>query len=189
LCRAAQRSAQQARLHPRALAEVTVLHAVLAAVAPRKRAAWTLSSWALAASHLGMLEHRSSIGLAGAVTLIRANLPTFGEHRWLAAVALASDLIDGRIARRLGTVSPFGAAADSLADAAFWVWFVHRHEPSRWVRTAALLAWAMPVVSVTAASVRRGQMVDAPRSSLLRPAAALQAILTARAVRPGANRG
>jgi hypothetical protein len=183
------RSAEQAWSHPRALVEVTLLHAVLAAVGRRKRKAWTLTSWALAATHLGMLEHRRSIGLASVVTLTRANLPVLGDHRLIALVALGTDLADGRIARRLGAVSPFGSAADSLADAAFWVWFVHRHEPSRRVRAAALAAWAAPVVAITVASVRRGQMVDAPRPSMLRPAAALQAILTARAVLRGARGG
>jgi phosphatidylglycerophosphate synthase len=40
--------------------------------------------------------------------------------------ALASDLIDGRIARRSDAVTLFGVHADSLADAAFWTWFALR---------------------------------------------------------------
>lgn len=182
LARTAQRSVQQAILHPRALAEVTVLHAAFAVLGPRKRPAWTLTSWALAATHLGMLEHRRSIGWANAITLTRANLPTFTDHRWTAVLAVGTDLADGRLARRIGTDSPFGAAADSLADAAFWAWFAHQHEPTRHLRTAALLAWVVPVVTVTTASLKSGRMVDAPRPTVVRPAAALQAILTARAI-------
>jgi hypothetical protein len=69
----------------------------------------------------------------------------------------STDLADGRLARKIGTVSPFGAAADSLADAAFWAWFVHRYEPNRHLRTAALLAWVVPVITVTAASLNTGR--------------------------------
>lgn len=182
LARAAQRSVQQAALHPRALAEVTVLHTAFAAMGPRKRHTWTLTSWALAATHLGMLEQRRSIGWANAITLTRANLPTLTDHRWTAVLAAGTDLADGRLARRLGTDSPFGAAADSLADAAFWAWYAHRHEPTRRLRTAALLAWVVPLITVTTASLKSGRMVDAPRPTVVRPAAALQTILAARAI-------
>lgn len=182
LARAAQRSVQQAALHPRALVEVTFLHAAFAVLGPRKRPAWTLTSWALAATHPGMLEHHRSIGWANAVTLTRANLPTVTDHRWTAVLAIGTDLADGRLARKTGTDSPFGAAADSLADAAFWAWYTHQHEPTRHLRTAALLAWVAPVITVTTASLKTGRMVDAPRPTVVRPAAALQAILAARAI-------
>jgi phosphatidylglycerophosphate synthase len=184
----AGRSVQQARTHPRALAELTALHAVFAVLAGRPGRRWTAVSWLLAVSHLGMLEARPSLGLPSTVTMLRANLPAIwrGPQRWLPAVALASDLADGRLARRTGGETPFGAQADALADAAFWTWFVIHHEPSRRVRTAALAAWAAPVVAVTAASIQRGRMLDAPRPVMLRPAAAMQAIIAARAlVRPG----
>lgn len=182
LVHAIRRSVHQARLRPRALGEVTLLHIVFAALSHRKRPLWTVVSWVLAATHLGMLEHRRSLGLANVITLTRANLPTLSTG-WAAPVgALASDLADGRLARRLGTQSPFGAAADSLADAAFWAWFALRHEPSRRVRAAALLAWVVPVIVVTTGSVGRGRMMDAPRPVVVRPAAALQAALAVRAV-------
>jgi phosphatidylglycerophosphate synthase len=130
-----------------------------------------------------MLENRRSLGLPNAVTLLRANLAaTGGPVRWLPVAALASDLMDGHLARRIGSETAFGAHADSLADAAFWTWFVLRHEPSRRVRIAALAAWAAPVVIVTTASMGRGRMMDAPRPAVLRPAAAMQALVTARAV-------
>jgi hypothetical protein len=57
-----------------------------------------------------------------------------------------------------------------------------RAKPSKRLRAAALLAWVIPVAAVTSASVKRGRMVDAPRPALLRPAAALQAALTLRAL-------
>ena len=185
-----RRSVRQAVRHPRALTEVTVLHAALALAAGAHGRRWVAASWAMAATHLGMLEDRSSLGAASQVTLLRANLPALGAQavrhpalvRWLPALALASDLADGRIARGSGTVTAFGAHADSLADAAFWTWFTLRHEPSRPVRILALAAWAAPVVIVTSASITRGQMTDPPRPEVLRPAAAMQAIVAVRAV-------
>jgi phosphatidylglycerophosphate synthase len=182
LRRAVRRSVHQARCRPRALGEVTLLHIVFTVAGRRRHPVWTIVSWVLAATHLGMLEQRRSLGLADVITLTRANLPTLTTG-WAAPVgALVSDLADGRLARGLGSTSPFGAAADSLADAAFWAWFALHHEPSRTVRAAALLAWVVPVITVTTASVGRGRMVDAPRPVLVRPAAATQAALAVRAV-------
>lgn len=178
--RAAQRSVQQAVQHPRALAEVTLLHAAFTVIGRRKR--WVLISWALAASHLGMLQDHRSIGWANTISLIRANLPAVAACRWAALLAISSDVADGQLARALGTASPFGAAADSLADAAFWMWFAHRYESARHVHAAALLAWAAPIAAVTTASLRRGEMVDAPRPTVVRPAAALQTVLTIRVI-------
>ncbi|WP_084144666.1 CDP-alcohol phosphatidyltransferase family protein [Amycolatopsis jejuensis] len=179
---ATRRSIRQAQRRPRALGEITALHLVFAVVSHRKCPLWTITSWALAAAHLGMLEHRRSIGIADAITLTRANLPALTTGWATPVAALASDLADGRIARRLGTQTLFGAAADSLADAAFWAWFALRHEPSRAMRAAALAAWMAPVITVTAISVRRGRMIDAPRPVVARPAATMQAVLTVRAV-------
>ncbi|MQA12282.1 MAG: hypothetical protein GEU98_27875 [Pseudonocardiaceae bacterium] len=90
------RSARQARLRPRALAEITLLHTGFAALSARRTRMWTLTSWALAVTHLGMLEQHRSIGLATSLTLARADLPTLTGTRWLPALALASDLADGR---------------------------------------------------------------------------------------------
>ncbi|SDN35740.1 CDP-alcohol phosphatidyltransferase, partial [Lentzea albidocapillata subsp. violacea] len=183
-----RRSVHQARLRPRALAEITVLHLVFAAAGRHKRPVWTVLSWMLAVTHLGMLEHHRSLGLANVITLTRANLPTLTTGWAVPVVALASDLADGRLARGLGTQSPYGAAADSLADAAFWAWFALHHEPSHRIRAAALLAWVVPVIAVTTTSVGRGRMVDAPRPVLVRPAAAMQAVLALRAVLRRAGR-
>jgi phosphatidylglycerophosphate synthase len=182
LCRATERSLRQARLRPRALGEVTLLHAALATLSARKARLWTVTSWALCAAHLGMLQQRQSIGCANVITIIRGNLPMLSSAWWSPVLALTSELADGRVARATGTESPFGASADSLADAAFWAWFALRHETSRRARVAALLAWVLTVLAITASSVGSGRMIDAPRPALVRPAAALQAILTVRAV-------
>jgi phosphatidylglycerophosphate synthase len=133
--------------------------------------------------HLGLLESRRSLAAEDLLTLIRANLPAIGGSAHVtAAAALASDVIDGRLARKRSTHTPFGRDADALADAAFWTWYTLRHVRRRAIRMAALAAFAAPVAAVTAASVARGRMVDAPRPRFSRPAAALQILLTARAI-------
>ena len=186
LVRAGRRSADQARRHPRALLEVTLLHAGWLAIIPAGRWRWTLTSWLLAATHLGLLERRRTLGAANTITLLRANLPSLaGDARWLPAGAFASDLLDGRLARCTRTETRFGAHADSLADAAFWTWYTLRHERSPAVRAAALAAWAAPVAAVTIVSIRRGHMVDPPAPTVVRPAAALQIILAVRAISSG----
>ncbi len=136
----------------------------------------------MASTHLGLLEHRRSLGWANALTLTRANLPALTDSLWLPVLAVATDIVDGRLARRLGTESAFGASADALIDTALWTWYAFTHEPSRTVRVATLLAWAAPVLAVTTASFRRGAMVDAPRPHLLRPAATMQVVLAGRAL-------
>jgi hypothetical protein len=104
---AIDRSCRQACLHPRALAESIAIHAVIAALGTRNNRLWTVTSWLLTASHLGMLEHRRSLGAATTLTLVRANLPSLTGTRWLPLLALVSDVVDGRLARALGTTSPF----------------------------------------------------------------------------------
>ncbi|WP_327428520.1 CDP-alcohol phosphatidyltransferase family protein [Streptomyces sp. NBC_01236] len=181
---AAHRSVRQAACRPRALAQLTALHGLLLAAArdrePGRR--WVAAGWLLAALHLGLLEHRDRLSPADALTLIRANLPAtaLGSYRWSGVVAIGLDLADGHLARRQATVSPFGDYADSLADAAFWTWLVLRHEPSRTLRAAAIAAWAMPVIAITAVGARRGTMPERPRPVLWRPAAALQVIVAVR---------
>lgn len=180
---AAHRSAHQARAHPRAVTELTALHAAMALRAGPRGYRWLAVSWALAASHLGLLGTRRSLGMANALTLLRANLPALGgSARWTPALALASDVADGHLARRAAAETAFGTHADSLADAVFWTWFTMRHEPNRDLRIAALSAWSAPVVLLTVASVARGRMIDAPRPAVLRPAAALQAVIATRAL-------
>ncbi|MGC8512274.1 MAG: CDP-alcohol phosphatidyltransferase family protein [Acidimicrobiales bacterium] len=185
---AGRRSVRQAVAHPRAAVEVTVMHAALARLAWPRRA-WVGISWAMAVSHLGMLGPRRSIGAASALTLLRANLPVVanlpaieGSRPWLGVAAILSDKADGILARRAGPTQ-FGHYADSLADAAFWAWFAWRNETDRRFLAAAGLAWVAPVAAVTVASFAKGEMVEVPRPALLRPAAAMQAVLALRALR------
>jgi hypothetical protein len=185
---AAHRSVRQAARRPTALAQAGALHGLLLASArSRGTRAWVVTSWGLTAVHLGLLEDRDRLAAADVITLLRGNLPAtaLGQARWSGLLAVALDLADGRLARRQNTVTPFGDYADSLADAAFWTWLVLRHEPSRTVRTAALAAWAAPVVAVTAVAIRRGRMPERPRPVLLRPAAAMQAVVAVRRVLRG----
>lgn len=184
LASAATRSADQARLHPRAWAEVTALHGLLLAVAPPSGRRWVSTSWLLASTHLGLLEDRSHLGPANILTIARGNLPAIvtARHPWLASLAMATDFVDGRLARRTGTTTPFGAYADAFADAAFWIWFTTDPENRRGVRVAAAVTWLLPIGAVTALSIARGRMDDAPRPRWIRPAATLQVLLTGRAL-------
>jgi Phosphatidylserine synthase len=180
---AVRRSGKQAAAHPGAVGEVVVLHGTFLMLGDRRGRGWVVASGALALTHLGLLGPNSRLGMANTLTLSRANLPVLaaGRPRWLGFAALGSDLLDGALARRLGSQSAFGAYADSLADAAFWIWYTIRDPRSRPVRLAGLAAWALPVLAVSGISVRRGRMLDAPRPRVLRPAAALQLVLALRA--------
>ncbi|MFE0704174.1 CDP-alcohol phosphatidyltransferase family protein [Streptomyces sp. NPDC058872] len=190
LVRAARRSLLQAARRPRALAELTVLHGALCARGAGRRPGprWVATSWALSASHLGLLEHRRRLAAADVLTLLRANLPALpgGDRRLAGVVAIVLDLADGRLARRHGTTSPFGDYADAFADAAFWTWHAWRHETGRTPRAAAVAAWGLPVVAVTATALHRDRMPERPRPALLRPAAALQIVFAARSLLRGA---
>ncbi|MEU9246985.1 CDP-alcohol phosphatidyltransferase family protein [Streptomyces sp. NPDC048385] len=180
---ATHRSVRQAARRPTAFIQAGALHGLLLASARSRAArAWVLTSWGLTALHLGLLEDRDRLSAADVITLLRGNLPAtaLGQARWSGLLAIALDLTDGLLARGQNTVTPFGDYADSLADAAFWTWLALRHEPSRTVRAAALAAWATPVVAVTAIAVRRGSMPERPRPALLRPAAAMQAVVAVR---------
>ena len=179
-----RRSLEQAAAHPWAVAEVTALHVAIAWFV-RPLRVWVGTSWMMAVTHLGMLGPRRSIGAASALTLLRANLPAVAASRrwrWLGVAAVCSDKADGMLARRAGPTQ-FGHYADSLADAAFWAWFARRYETDRKILAAAALAWVAPVAAVTVASFAKGEMVEMPRPVLLRPAAAMQAVLAVRAFR------
>lgn len=184
LGRATRMSSAAVVARPHAAAEVTVLHLVFALASGRRGRGWVGASWLLAVTHLGLLEGRDSLGAANMVTLIRGNMPVLCPGRRAGAIAVATDLIDGRLARRSGRVTAFGPYADSLADAVFWTWFAGRYEPSRVVRAAAAAAWAAPAAVVALASFARGGMAEPPHPRLLRPAAAFQVLLAARALRP-----
>jgi phosphatidylglycerophosphate synthase len=183
------RSLEQIGAHPRAAIEVTLLHGLFIAVARGRGRRWIATSWLMASIHLGLLGRRRSIGWATAISLARANLAATGAPlgRWVGVVAVASDRLDGAVARRQGPTM-FGSYADALADAAFWTWLGIRGEPSRLVRVAALAAWAAPAVSITAATFATGEVVEAPKPARLRPAAAMQAVLALRILRGGRSR-
>ncbi len=177
------RSVEQVVAHPRAAGEVTGLHALFVVLGRGRGRWWVGVSWLMAVTHLGLLGRRRSIGWPNAISLWRANLAVTGQPlgRWAGVAAVASDKLDGALARRAGPTM-FGAYADSLADAAFWTWFATRREPSRLLRAASVAAWAAPVAAVGVASFATGEMVEPPRPALLRPAAAMQAVLAARAL-------
>ncbi len=181
----ALRSVQQVGAHRRAALEVTLLHGLFAAAARGRRRGWVGTSWVMAITHLGLLGARRSIGWPTVISLARANLAATGAPlgRWIGVVAVASDRLDGALARRQGPTM-FGFYADALADAAFWTWLGTRRESSRLMRTATVAAWAAPIISVTVASVASGEMVESPRPTRLRPAAAMQAVVALRALRP-----
>lgn len=75
---------------------------------------------------------------------------------------------DGRLARAEGPTR-FGAAADVVADTATWTWWAFTADPSRIMRVATLAAWVGPVLAVSVAGFRRGEMVDLARPRWLRP--------------------
>lgn len=184
---ASARSLQQATVRPGAVLELTALHAGLALFRLKRwqegpGLRWIGCSWALAVTHLGLLEHRRRIGLADLLTLARANLPVLApDNRALTAtVAVGTDLLDGRVARRAGTTTPFGRSADPLADAAFWSWYVLRHDSGPLARVMVLGAWGTPVAATTLLSVARGRMVDPPRPRW--PAGMVQGLLLFRAL-------
>lgn len=181
---ATRRSILQARMRPVALAEATAVHAAMAALAHPRGRTWVFTSWLMTVTHLGMLEERTTMGVPNLLTIARANLPA-AEHRLGTAVpvlALATDFVDGKLARGTGTVTRFGIQGDYLSDAALWTWFVLKHERSRAWQVATFAAWAVPVVGLTAASFARGGMVDLPRSRWFRPAAAVEVLIGARVI-------
>ena len=174
-------------MRPQALLELAALHVGLAVVRRQRGVdglAWISCSWALSVTHLGLLEQRRRISLADVLTLTRANLPAVAPEAtaFVASAAVLTDVLDGPVARILATTTPFGRDADTLADAAFWSWFLLRHEPNRVVRALGLAVTSMRVPLVVAASVARGRMVDVPRTRWLRPVAVVQGILLARAL-------
>lgn len=186
------RSLREARKRPVALAEATAVHAGMAALAHPHGRAWVLTSWLMTVTHLGMLEERRTMGLPNLLTIARATLPAAAARLGSAVpvLALATDLIDGKLARRTGTVTRFGTQGDYLADAALWTWFTVTRERSRGWQLATLAAWAIPVAGLTVASFAKGGMVDLPRSRWLRPAAAVEVLIGARIVaRALARRG
>jgi phosphatidylglycerophosphate synthase len=178
--RSAVRSLAQIRKRPAAAAEVTVLH-LLASAGSRW---WAFGSWLMCITHLGLLGERSTLGWPNRLTVLRALLPSLAPRaRWTSLVAMATDFVDGRLARR-GEKSAFGAFADPLADGVFWSWFALRWESSRLWRWVPLTLFATSVAGISAAYLARGRAIDYPRLTAVRYASsAAQILLTLRALR------
>jgi hypothetical protein len=178
-----ERSWEDARRRRVAFAEVSTLHLL---VALRRPGPWATASWAMAATHLGLLgDPPARLGWANRLTLLRANLPALAPEgpAWIGAAALATDLLDGGIARRNGVTTAFGGYGDALADAAFWTWYARRHEDGARLRALCITVWLAPAAAVTAAYLARGRAVDYPRPAGLRNlSVALQLLVTFRAL-------
>jgi CDP-alcohol phosphatidyltransferase len=184
------RSWDDARRQRCALAEISAGHLVVAA---RRPGPWVLGSWAMAVTHLGLLgDTPRCLGWANRFTLLRANLPALAPDApaWTGLAALATDLLDGGIARRTVDTTAFGGYADALADVAFWTWYAVRHEEHAPLRALCIAVWVSPASALTVAYLALGRAVDYPRPSALRDVSvALQIVLTLRALsRAGSGR-
>jgi len=180
LFRSLARSAAQARIRRVAAAEVTAIHLAGAAGSMR----WAFASWLLCITHLGLLGDRRTLGWPDRLTLVRALLPALApDSRWTAPLALATDFLDGRLARR-GGGSAFGEFADPIADGVFWSWYALRWEVSPWLRWFPITLFGGSVAVVSVAYFARGRTVDYPRPMSVRYASAImQIVLTLRALR------
>jgi CDP-alcohol phosphatidyltransferase-like enzyme len=180
LGRSLSRSVAQIRIRPAAATEVTVVHLLASA----RNRWWTFGSWLMCITHLGLLGERATLGWPNRLTLLRALLPSLAPNsRWTSLVAMATDLADGRIARR-GEESAFGAFADPIADGVFWSWFALRWESNRGLRWVPLTVFAASVAGISAAYFARGRAIDYPRLAAIRYAsAAAQILFTLRALR------
>ncbi len=175
------RSVAQARKRPLVVTEVTALHLLAGAAGSRR---WALVSWFMCVTHVGMLGDRSTLGWPNRLTLLRSLLPSLApDSRWTSLFALATDFVDGRLARR-GEESAFGAFADPIADGVFWSWYALRWEPNRWLRWAPITLFAATTAAITAAYFARGRTIDYPRLMTVRYASgATQVMLALRAMR------
>lgn len=185
LSAATRRSVEQAAARPRAVAEASALHVVLAVAAGGRHRGWLAISWLLTVTHLGMLENRTSLGLPNVLTILRGNLPVIEARlgRFTVPFAVATDLADGRLARRTGWATPFGGAADFLADAVVWNRLTFRAGAPGALRILSLAAWALPIAAITTASIAAGTMRELPRSRWLRPAAVAEAVIAVHLIR------
>jgi len=174
------RSASQARIRRAAAAEVTVIHLAAAAGS----LGWALSSWLLCMTHLGLLGDRQTLGWPDRLTLVRALLPALApDSRWTAPLALVTDFLDGRLARR-GGGSAFGEFADPIADGVFWSWYALRWEANRWLRWVPITLFGGSVAVIAVAYFARARTVDYPRPVAVRYASGImQIVLTLRAMR------
>jgi CDP-alcohol phosphatidyltransferase-like enzyme len=181
IVRSLARSVDQIRLRPAAATEVTAIHLVAGAVGSWR---WAFMSWCLCITHLGLLGHRSNLGWPNRLTLLRAHLPSLvPTSRWTSLIALASDFVDGRWARR-GGESAFAAFADPIADGVFWSWYALRWEANPWLRWVPITLFGGSVAVIAVAYFARGRTVDYPRPVAVRYASGImQIVLTLRAMR------
>lgn len=184
LAAACDRSLHQAFARPRAAVEATVLHFLLGALASPRSRSWVLGSWLLTMTHLGMLDDTRRLGVANIITLLRANLPALDKRigQVIPVIALATDFLDGKLARVSGSVTSFGTHADFLSDTAVWTWYTLRKEPRSAVRAIVFAAWILPVAAISAISVSRGRIIEIPRSRWVRPSALVEVLVGGRAV-------
>ncbi|HKW71207.1 MAG TPA: CDP-alcohol phosphatidyltransferase family protein [Candidatus Dormibacteraeota bacterium] len=159
------RSVDQARARPVAAAELTAYHLLAWRFGGRR---WTLVSWLLTITHLGLLGESRTMGWPNRLTVLRGLLPSFARPSpWTAVAALASDFTDGRLARRAGETA-FGAFADPIADGVFWSWYALRRERNRWLRWAPLAIFAVSTAAIAGAYFVSGRAIDYPRPIALR---------------------
>jgi len=176
------RSWEDAVQHPRATGELLLGHAVAFCVRPGP---WLGTSLMLTGTHLGLLGgDRDGLGWANRLTLVRANLPALVRTTpgWMAAAPLASDWLDGQLARRTEETA-FGAYADALADVSFWTWFAMRHEADRRLRLVGVTLWAGPAAIISLMFFVQARSVDYPRLVAMRNLSVLaQVLITVRVV-------
>jgi phosphatidylglycerophosphate synthase len=118
--------------------------------------------------------------LIGGVTALIADIPepvpVMGVVG-LAAVALSLDAVDGQVARRTGTVSPFGARFDMETDA-FLILVLSAYLATTlgpWVLAIGVMRYAF----VLAGRLLRWMRADLPHSMLRKTVAAAQGIILA----------
>jgi phosphatidylglycerophosphate synthase len=170
------RSVDQVRIRPAAATEVTAFHLLAGAVGSWR---WALTSWFLCISHLGLLGDRPSLGWPNRLTVLRGLLPTLAPgSRWTSLAALATDFVDGRLARR-GRESAFGAFADPIADGIFWSWYALRWERNPWLRWVPITLFAGSTAVISVAYFARGRAIDYPRPIAVRYLSGITQILFA----------
>jgi CDP-alcohol phosphatidyltransferase-like enzyme len=175
------RSADEVRIRPAAAAELTAIHLVAGAAGSWR---WSLTSWFLCITHLGMLGDSPSLGWPNRLTVLRALLPSLARNaRWTSVAALATDFADGRLARAKGE-SAFGAFADPIADGVFWSWYALRWERNRWLRWVPMGLFGGSAAMIAVAYFARGRSIDYPRLAAVRyMSAAMQVMLAMRTLR------
>lgn len=143
---------------------------------------WVTGMSLLAEWHLGMIPTRdnpspTTLAPSNRLTLLRALLPAVflgvygrgqGSARAVAAIGgLATDLLDGLLARRTRMQTHFGAVADPLADTVVWITLALTARGGHFPRVLAWLTcvrYGMPIIVSLAATLRQGATFDWARS-------------------------